>query len=482
MKSIRVTYFALVALISAVSCSKETAEPDVYDWANGKIYFKTSLADVASSRAQDMTLDGLESFQVTCFNTGDIHKNEDGPFSPYFENATFIRNESPVGIAFVSSPYEEPREWPSTGGIIKFFAFSPSLDVMAAGNSGIPEADRSNYFKLTNASVKENSTVSTDYRLGTVRVNPDIAGQFDFVTASAAGERFKDFATGVELSFSHQLSQVELRAWGAGSGYDFEIAGVRVGNPIVEGTFQFNDAAGGASSGRWMDPQAGAKDKVEYLYRGAPAASEEGATLIGDTIYRISPDKHNTAESASSIMGRGGCAMVIPTVNSKWEGLLDPNITAVPYATGKMYFSILLRVTNTKGGKQLYPYADKTTGMTVIYYAVDERDAIISRVYPGSRQGEFFADSALTQPYLAPEGVEIKEFGWAAVPVDADWSAGKRYIYTLNYSEGIGLHDPADPEPGKPIEGREAISWGVSVGNWSYATKNDDYQPDVVVP
>ena len=74
MKIIKVTYFALVAVLSASSCSKDEAEPDGYNWMRDKIYFKTSLSDVAPSRAEDMTLDNLESFQVTCFNIGDIKK------------------------------------------------------------------------------------------------------------------------------------------------------------------------------------------------------------------------------------------------------------------------------------------------------------------------------------------------------------------------------------------------------------------------
>ncbi len=482
MKFKRVTYFALAAFISVASCTKEATEPNVYDWADGNIYFKTSLADVASSRAQDMTLDGLESFQVTCFNTGDFTKDETGYISPYFENATFIRNDTPTEITYGSSPYEPPREWPSNGGIIKFYAFSPSLSIMTAGNPAINDANRSEYFNLENRTTEANSLVTADYRLGKLRINPDISRQFDFVTAVASGERWKDFNNTVELAFSHQMCQVELNAWGSGSGYDFEIAGVRIGNPVVEGRFVFADASDQTKLPHWEIASDAVMDKVEYLYRNAAATADNQIALIGDTIFRINKDNHNTLESASSIMGRGGCAMVIPTVNSKWEGLADPNINALPYSTDRMYFSILMRVTTSSNGKQLYPYPDNPDGLTVVNYAVDQKGAIVARVYPGETEGEYFADSNLQQQFIADGGIEIKEFGWATVPVDANWSAGKKYVYTLNYSEGIGVHDPQDPKPGTPIQGKAAISWGVSIGNWTYATKNDDYQPDVIVP
>lgn len=483
MKTIRVTYCALAALISAASCSKEAAEPDVYDWTDGKIHFKTSLAEVASSRAQDMTLDCLESFQVTCFTSKGFSKNEADFVVPYFEDATFIRQETPLGLTYISSPSEESCNWPSEGGMLRFFAFSPSRSVMAESipNTDPDETGSDNYLNLLNSSTEENSELSIDYRLEKVRINPDISRQFDFVTAQAKGERWKDFRNEVELPFHHQLSQVELRAWGSGSGYDFEIAGVRLGNPVVEGTFTFTDAANLDSHGAWVTDASMVKDKVEYIYRGATAPDGQ-SPLIGDTIYRINREAHTTYESATSIMGNGGCAMVIPTVNSKWEGLADPNIGVTPYATDKMYFSILMRVTNTHSGKQIYPYPDIVERPAVIHLAVNNEGVIAARVYPGKTQDSYFTDPTLQIPYVAPEDVEIKEFSWAAVPVEVNWSAGNRYIYTLNYSEGIGLHDPQDPEPGKPIQGKPTISWGVSVSSWANASASDNYQPDLDVP
>lgn len=482
MKKIRVTYFALAALVSVASCSKEAAEPDVYDWAEGEIYFKTSLSDVVS-RADDMTLDHLESFQVTCFNTGDLKKDAAGFIAPYFEDATFIRQQSPVGITYMSSPDEGPRDWPANSGTLKFFAFSPSRAVMAAGNTAI-DANRGDYFNLINSSTDSDNSVSVGYQLGKVRVNPDVSAQFDFVTAEASGERWKDFNNGVDLAFRHQLSQVELKAWGAPVGTKFEIAGVRLGNPVVEGTFVFSAySETGSSSAGWSIADDALTDKVEYLYRGATYTADADGEIAaaGDRIFFINQDEHNTPESAESLMGRGGCAMVLPTVNQKWQGLADPEIGAIPYTTDKMYFSVLLRVTDTSGKRLVYPYTD-VPDMTVIYYAVDESGMIVSRVYPGDVSGEFFYNRELSQPYVAADGIEIRQYGWAAVPVDADWSAGKRYVYTLDYSEGIGIHDPEDPEPGKLIGGKEPIAWGVTVSNWSYAVKNDDYDPDVDVP
>lgn len=485
MKIIRVTYLALGAFLFAASCSKEAAEPDVYDWGDGKIYFKTSLSDVASSRAQDMTLEYLESFQVTCFNTADIYKDQAGFLSPYFENATFIRRiNSPTVTTYVSSPAEGPRDWPTNAGLLRFFAFSPSLAVMSADNPVADGADVKTYFNLINATVGDGTSASVDYRLGTVRVNSDISRQFDFVTAEASGERWKDFTGGVDLAFSHQLCQVELRAWGSGSGYDFEIAGVRLGNPVVEGTFIFADDSSPAYAGKWESSDDAVKDKVEYIYRPAQSnVSGEGTGVSGDRIYRINDLEHNSLQSAASIMGKGGCAMVMPTLNTKWEGRDDPAIEDYHYDTDRMYFSILMRVSDSSTGNVVYPYPGNPYGMTVVSYASDASGNILARLYAGPTEGTYFTDPELRHPYAASEGEEIKDYGWAAVPVDADWNAGKRYVYTLNYSEGIGIHDPEDPEPGKPIMEKATIAWGVSVGAWDYAVPDgDNFTPDLNVP
>lgn len=475
MKFIRVIYIALAALISAASCTKEAAEPDVYDWADGKIVFKTSLADVASSRAQDMTLDDLESFQVTCFNTENVTKDEDGYISPYFENATFVRQDNPTGVVYVSSPYEEPREWPNSGGIIKFIAFSPSLSIMTSDNSALNGAN----FTLQNRTKESNSSIEADYGLEKMRINRDISRQFDFLTATASGERWKDFASSVELAFSHQMSQIELHAWGNGSGYDFEIAGVRIGNAVVEGDFMFSDGSNPNLLPHWKDAGRGIKDKVEYQYRSHQNEAATASTQIGDTIFKINKDNHNVLGRAGSIMGHGGCAMVIPTVNAKWEGLADPNIGTTPYNTERMYFSILMRVTTSSSGYQLYPYPGNPDGLTVVYYAVDAAGAIRARVYPGSEKGEYFSDSLLQDAFEAEEGIEIKEFGWATVPVDANWSAGKRYVYTLDYSAGVGVHDPEDPKPGTPIIEQGKVPFSVGIEEWHPA---EDYESNLDVP
>lgn len=447
MKIKRVTYFALATLLSAVSCSKEAAEPDVYGWTDGKIHIRPTISEVTSSRAQDMTLDRLESFQVTCFDT----KGESLSYlSPYFENATFIRSVTPSVTTYGASQ-EEFSEWPENR-LVTFFAFSPSF------------AKLGDKAKLTGT--------EKSYSLEDIRINTDISKQIDLITAEASGDRLIDFAAGVDLSFDHRLCQVELTAWSECPYFYVEIAGVRIGNPELEGTFVFADES---KSPHWIIKENGIKDKVEYLYSGS------GSPDAGDTVFSINSSEHNTYETAASIMGQGGCAMVIPTKNKSWGGLNDSDNPHKPYKTDKMYFSILLRASDRNTGYTFYPYPKEGTGMTVVSYAVDKNGKIKSRLYAGDKKGEYFKDADRKQPYIAETGIEVKDFGWAAIPVDVDWSAGKRYVYTLDYSKGLGLHDPSDPDPGKPIASMLPAIMGVNVENWKPSAKEED-NPTVTVP
>ena len=61
------------------------------------------------------------------------------------------------------------------------------------------------------------------------------------------------------------------------------------------------------------------------------------------------------------------------------------------------------------------------------------------------------------------------EYGWAAVGIGTKWESGKKYVYTLDFSNGAGNIDPEEPEnPGGDIFG-EGITFEVSVNPWQPA-------------
>lgn len=93
-------------------------------------------------------------------------------------------------------------------------------------------------FVLTNHSSKNGSTITYDYRIGPFKLSHDISRHIDFVTAMTEGTSRAHSETGVTLAFEHQLSRIDLKAWG-NTVNEIEIAGVRLGGVITESDFNF---------------------------------------------------------------------------------------------------------------------------------------------------------------------------------------------------------------------------------------------------
>jgi len=123
---------------------------------------------------------------------------------------------------------------------------------------------------------------------------------------------------------------------------------------------------------------------------------------------------------AQELMGANGNAMLIPQQLTAWTPETDKTNTAKG-----AYLAVKVNIT-TKDGAQIYP---------------------------------------------AKEG----EYDWAAVAVGTNWEAGKKYVYTLNFTEGAGKVDPEKPEPVDPTDPFEPgddivggkIKFTVDVEEWT---------------
>lgn len=73
------------------------------------------------------------------------------------------------------------------------------------------------------------------------------------------------------------------------------------------------------------------------------------------------------------------------------------------------------------------------------------------------------------------------DYDWAAVAINTNWEARKKYVYTLDFSNGAGKVDPEKPQPVDPTDpfkpGEDIlggpIKFKVTVADWIPAVQPD---------
>ncbi|MDE6542731.1 MAG: fimbrillin family protein [Muribaculaceae bacterium] len=449
-KTTKHTLFSLLAALLLFSCSQEELPGVDSAEEDSEILFFTSMPGV-QARSDDH-IDGesiKKGFYVSAASLDSLEAN--GRPTIRFKQEMVTHTEG-MGDAFRSDNCRWPSNKGNKDGKLRFFAYYPSFKTLR-DSAGLTDNDKG-YFVL-----EYNTTGSKhEYWIKKFKVNEDIARHSDFVTAIVDGSKTENLYSGVQLTLQHQLSRIDVRAFGASESYDVEIAGVRVGGIATEGDFNFE----GTGHPAWCNTQVGKftgtikKGCTEYVYRK------------GDTVITIGKGSHDTETAAVSIMGEGGRAMVIPMNYTRW--LYKNNVNN---NNQHLYFSVLLRVKEklTDDKKLIYPYIEKsditssikTDKMNVVYLSIERSTGkVVTRVYRKLIDGhsKYFTDEGCTKEYATPTTEEIRNYGWASVvPYSGGdsnqtyhlWNPGCDYIYRLDYTNGIGIQDPADALPGKPI-------------------------------
>ncbi len=424
--SIKPTYLLIGAALALSSCSQGTELPVDIDSGNRQIRFSTTLPTL-TSRAGIVYDDNLPYFNVAAFDCYDH---------------SLLFSDKTVQVTGNAAPYSSSDcLWPETGKedhVVTFFGYYPALG----------DGDDTGIINNTTADL-------VDYTLSGFRVNEQIVDQMDFITATAFGTMAEHQFSGVTLPFEHQLSRVDVKAYSDHKSCDIEIAGVRICGIYMKGDFTFRRNAVD-NYGFWLPNTFTDKGFVEYVFSK------------GDIVVSLPKGAKATSKSdgALSLMGNirsaGNSAMIIPANYDKpWAGAADRK-----NENKGMYISVLLRVTDatpTAGEKpvekQRYPYRDLRQGddaMDVprVYFAIDKDNDIIStRLY---KDGDvYYRDEKCEDAYTLASNEEVREFGWACVPVTCKLEPGKIYTYILNYTYGVGLHGPEivtkAPGAGDPI-------------------------------
>ncbi len=350
-----------ISAIALASCSED--EPvSVRQETNEAISFRSGLG----TRASETTNANLNKIYVSAVVGDSISTTAKAAPAEtlYFDNVEFDKGAD----SFFTAANGRKYDWLAPTQQINFFAYAPSQDEIGA-----------------DITMKEDNSGMT---LQSFAVAENIADQVDFITANASGTRDANEKRGVELTFDHRLSQIEVRAKSESEDYTYEVIGVRIGRPQYMGSFDFNTNEWTLDD--WHDT----------------------------AVYTSSCDTITLGATPVSIMGPSGNAMLMPQTLTPWSPTGDPDNVA-----REAYLSVLVKVIHKATGLQVYPFPSEV-----------EKDP-------------------------------TRQYGWAAIPLAGTWEQGKKYIYTLDFTNGAGHEDPDDPAPGTPIMG-EAIKLIANVTPW----------------
>ena len=248
------TLFLLAAAAACTACSMDETTEVVAEGL--PIDFRTAVV----TRATETTISNLTQFNAVAFYT-------DGGL--FFKQETEEIKESNTATT--------EHYWPTNDKELTFYAWAPvAIDLDSEPD---PAVDAS-----------------------TITYTPEetITDQDDLITVAATGTKEENENTGVELSFKHALSQIEVQADYDGDKYTINVQGVKIANVYGTGTYTFGLENLGVEPeyGSWTD-RSGMTDYDETYSSSVSLTKEAGA---------------------QSIMGEGnGTWMLIPQTLTGWN-------------------------------------------------------------------------------------------------------------------------------------------------------------------
>lgn len=356
-------FMMAAASLLMTACSSE----ETLDVNNGRaIQFRHGM-----TRASETTTGNLGAFVASA-------QTVDG--KDYFEDVEFTKPEDAQTFSSAAEYY-----WPGDDSELNFSAYAPvSLKTQVTQNATTK--------KLT----------------GFVPAT-DVAAQVDFITGAGSGKRSVNEGSGTELTFGHNLAQIEVKALSKNPLYTFEITGVKIANAVSKGDFDF---ASGWTLGSDIE-------SYEILY-----ANNATVTL---------------GEEAESLMGGKGNAMLIP--QSFDENLWVPDETAGTHNDNSgAYLAVKLKITRAnESAVVVFPFKEMQNGKE----EVSEWAAIpLKGGWEAGKKYTYILDFTSGAGYVVPEG-----------PVDPDKPIlGGPIKFTVNVEE---WGEPTVVEQGMKVPAEE---------------------------
>ena len=241
MKKKNLILVAMATALLATSCAEEQQFGGAV--SNSAIALHTTIGKVGT-RATETTTANLHAFRAYSFLTDDNVNYMDGVT---YSNSSGDWNTS------AGSFY-----WPVKGEL-NFYCYAPETP----GKTGTFAIDPSAQ-KLTDFAPF-----------------PTAATQQDLVYAKATGSLAANSTSGLDVNFSHALSEITIAAKNTNTAYTVEVSGVKLGNVISEGDFTFPSVAGADASWSIGD------ERSDYT------TEWQNATTLSSTVSSL--DASNTA-------------------------------------------------------------------------------------------------------------------------------------------------------------------------------------------
>lgn len=390
------------------------------------IGFRTAV----SSRAQEFTTDDLKSFKVTALTqTGDA----------YFTAVDFNIGEGD-DQTFHSNP-------------VYFWPMQDKLDFIAYTNVGESSEDTEDKMTVTVERKGEGEEAATTLTIENFKPADAIADQTDLIVASTINQGQPQKATdGIALTFNHMLSQIEVKAKNGNENYTFEVTGVRIGGVAKKGTLTYTDANGAkwatvrdASTNKFPEDANPVNYDIEFKDAVTLKSEESQLTKVvsneGGTATVAEGEGEGDTEDVASATDAYDNAMLVPQQLVAWV----PDLTTRSYDKGS-YLAVKVKITMAGSNTQIYPEVS--------------------------------------------DGEGADDHAWVAVPIDTQWEAGKKYIYTIDFTKGAGRVDPEKEDntgkykAGDEILGSEIYVSVATVNTWVDNTEVDGNKknPAIDVP
>ena len=241
MKKKNLILVAMATAILATSCAEEQQFGGAI--SNSAIALHPTIGKVGT-RATETTTANLHAFRAYSFLTDDNVN--------YMDGVTYS-NSSGGWNTSAGSFY-----WPVKGEL-NFYCYAPETP----GKTGTFAIDPSSQ-KLTGFAPF-----------------PTAAAQQDLVYAKATGSLAANATSGLDVNFSHALSEITIAAKNTNAAYTVEVSGVKLGNVISEGDFTFPSVAGADASWSIGD------ERSDYT------TEWQNATTLSSTVSSL--DASNTA-------------------------------------------------------------------------------------------------------------------------------------------------------------------------------------------